>query len=197
MGSLAAELANGVAAVPTRRGLADECRTGQRRIGELGDLDDLRYVGWAIRRLDVRESDAETLTTGPDDGPAGIRDGLHGGVEILCPVGQLVIAGPIAREELGEDAWGVVVLLDQLELQLAAVGQRKGQRGFTRFTAVERSHRQPPYHEPGAHSQLDPLLDSPIEIGDDIADLTDGSWKHAHDAVGCTTTRGGPWPVRT
>jgi hypothetical protein len=77
-----------------------------------------------------------------------------------------VISRATGRKEFGEEAGGVVLLLDQLELQLAAVGQRKRQRGFTGFTAVERAHRQSPHDQPGADTQLDPTLQHPVEIGD-------------------------------
>ena len=95
-------------------------------------------VRGAVRRLDVGESHAEPSPPDQTTGQPASLDRFIVASKSVCPIGQLVIARAVGREELGEDARRVVLLLDQLDLQLAAVGQRQRQRGLTRFAAIER-----------------------------------------------------------
>jgi hypothetical protein len=46
-------------------------------------------------------------------------------------------------------------------------------------------------------AQLEPTVDRAVQVVDDITDLANRAGQDAHEAVGCTTTRGGPWPLRT
>lgn len=85
--------------------------------------------------------------------------------------------------------------MDQFDLQVAGIGQGQRQRHRTRFAAVERALKDSAQDIPGADAQLEPACDRLIEIGHDITDLADRV-RQGHEAVGCTTIRGGPCDFR-
>ncbi|WP_082950908.1 VOC family protein [Mycobacterium sp. 1164985.4] len=58
-------------------------------------------------------------------------------------------------EELGEDARRLALLLDELELHIAAVAQRQRLGDLTRLAAIARGQRQIPHDKPGPHPQLE------------------------------------------
>ncbi|MCY1554989.1 hypothetical protein D9M68_916070 [compost metagenome] len=80
----------------------------------------------------------------------------HGVVEaIVAPVGQVLGALAAAAQRIEVERGGVVALLDQLDLQVAGVGQRDGQPRQARRLAVvvELGRADLFLVEPWAHAQ--------------------------------------------
>jgi hypothetical protein len=72
------------------------------------------------------------------------------------PVGELIESLALGREELGVDAGGVVLLLNDFDLHVPGVGKGDRQSHITGFAAVEGALLLAAQHVPGTDPQREP-----------------------------------------
>ena len=115
-------LSNRIASIPVSGGLGDEPEGFTLRTADLGKLHDGSRME-LVQEVDetpIRAMDPAFL---PDLVACG-GEAFHVGVESFCPVGHVLESLVPGPEEIEIHGWGVIELLDQLNLQVPRIGQR-------------------------------------------------------------------------
>src|ERR1700722_370180 len=171
-----AERPDGIAAIPVLGRLTDHRRHPFGGLVELHHLDD---GAREPARVDIGELGDASPASVVYHRPPRSRRGGDGGVEVLAPERHVVEADPAAVGEFLVDARGLVFLLDELDLQLARVGERDRDdrsRGPTSIHAVHLG--EGPQHDPRPDPQGQPLLDRSLKVRDQVGVLPDRTRKN-------------------